>query len=378
MGNTLGGCKYQIKIMSEIISQKITYKELRDRSYVIKDDRYGIAAFMTESVRQTLLACPNNNDDSKTAMYLKLCDGIAVGRMMMLGTRIKVGDEVIMVQTGGAIEVHNEYRRKGLGVGLIMNCMTNTEYDVYIGSLYSTMALPIFRKLNNYIFEIPQFVKFCNLRTMLKSMGMKGVLLELCSAIANLPIKCIDFMNRSRLNKLKKKFNTKKETIIPEWAGRLATNDGHKYMELHDRSWLQWNLDYNLMGHMRDKQSFYAIYDKKGKPQGFFMTKERFEERAGRYQNIIRGTIVEWATIDANLLSEADIILMAMSTFSPDTFHIATVTSDKNTEKRLKLLGFIRHGNFQMSFKDKKEQFKDASDQNLWRLRYGCCNTIIL
>lgn len=31
-----------------------------------------------------------------------------------------------------------------------------------------------------------------------------------------------------------------------------------------------------------------------------------------------------------------------------------------------------------MSFKDKKEQFKDASDQNLWRLRYGCCNTIIL
>lgn len=51
MGNTLGGCKYQIKIMSEIISQKITYKELRDRSYVIKDDRYGIAAFMTESVR---------------------------------------------------------------------------------------------------------------------------------------------------------------------------------------------------------------------------------------------------------------------------------------------------------------------------------------
>ena len=149
-------------------------------------------------------------------------------------------------------------------------------------------------------------------------------------------------------------------------------------MELHDRSWLQWNLDYNLMGHMRDKQSFYAIYVKKGKPQGFFMTKERFEERAGRYQNIIRGTIVEWATIDANLLSEADIILMAMSTFSPDTFHIATVTSDKNTEKRLKLLGFIRHGNFQMSFKDKKEQFKDASDQNLWRLRYGCCNTIIL
>lgn len=97
MGNTLGGRKYQIKIMSEIISQKITYKELRDRSYVIKDDRYGIAAFMTESVRQTLLACPNNNDDSKTAMYLKLCDGIAVGRMMMLGTRIKVGDEVIMV-----------------------------------------------------------------------------------------------------------------------------------------------------------------------------------------------------------------------------------------------------------------------------------------
>lgn len=119
MGNTLGGRKYQIKIMSEIISQKITYKELRDRSYVIKDDRYGIAAFMTESVRQTLLACPNNNDDSKTAMYLKLCDGIAVGRMMMLGTRIKVGDEVIMVQTGGASRYIMNIDVKVLVLGLL-------------------------------------------------------------------------------------------------------------------------------------------------------------------------------------------------------------------------------------------------------------------
>ena len=51
-------------------------------------------------------------------------------------------------------------------------------------------------------------------------------------------------------------------------------NDGHKYMEVHDHKWLQWNLDYNFCGGINNHQSFYII-KRDGNPVGFFMLKFR-------------------------------------------------------------------------------------------------------
>ena len=91
---------------------------------------------------------------------------------------------------------------------------------------------------------------------------------------------------------------------------------------------------------------------------------------------MINGTVCEWASIDENL-SETDINLLALDTFSKDCYRILTITDNPMTEKQLRRMGFIKNGYMQMGFRDKLNQFPDMKDMSLWRIRFGCCNSIL-
>ncbi len=357
--------------------QKISYKELKDRTYNRFDDKYGIVAFMTDHLRETLLACPNNDDESKTAMYLALDDNVPVGRALQFGTKLKIDGIIEPAQTGGSSFVEERYRSQGVGASLLLASKLSKEYDLKINSLFSKMIVPMLHRLKYVIFEIPQYVIIRDMKPMLAAKGLKGFPLKFCTGIANIPIRCVDIVNRTKRRRLLNKFVVTKVDKIPEWVGEMVVNDNHKYMELHNKDWFQWNLDYNMNGYHGDIQSFYTVTDQLGKPVGFFMTKERFEEKAGCYNNIIRGTIVEWGTVDPKQLSESDLNLLAIYTFTPETFHVLTVTTETSTASRLKRMGFMRHGTLQMLVGDKKKKYADINNIDLWRIRYGSCNTII-
>ena len=64
--------------MSELTLQRISYKDLREFKYKSFDDPFGVVAFMTDHLRETLLACPNNEDETKTALYVMTDGNIAV------------------------------------------------------------------------------------------------------------------------------------------------------------------------------------------------------------------------------------------------------------------------------------------------------------
>ena len=356
---------------------KISYQELRDRSYPQYEDRYEIASYLSESAREALLACPGNLDDSKTAMVLMLDGNVIIGRETRYGTRIMIGDEIKYAQSGGGLEIEESYRKEGLGADIMMENVMSKEYELKMGSFFSSMMIPMLKKLKFTIIEIPQYLKLNNARYILESIGLKGFLLRLGSSVANFGLRILNTKNKVKYNKLKKKFDIKKVNTIPSWVENMAVNDGHKYRELHDQKWFQWNLDYNLHGLPQDIQSFYAVYDKQGNPQGFFMTKERFEEEAGKWKNIIRGVIVEWGTANEEVLSEADLNLMAIYSFTPDVFHITTVSISEATGKQLKKMGFRPHGTHQMSYREKGGKQTEANNPDLWRLRYGCCNSIL-
>ena len=141
---------------------------------------------------------------------------------------------------------------------------------------------------------------------------------------------------------------------VPDWVADLALNDGHRFMEYHNRDWLQWNLDYNFKGDKEDVQALYIVKDGE-RNLGFFMIKERKRESAGALRNIILGSIVEWGTADESLLSEKDLILLAIPRFS------------KAVD-----LGFAH-----VAFKDKKKKYPEAKDPRNWRLRLGYADVIL-
>ena len=75
--------------MSDLTLEKISYKELRDKSFEFRDDKYGILSYLTENAKEALLACPGNLDDSKTALVIMLDgDVITSGKIALFGTPI--------------------------------------------------------------------------------------------------------------------------------------------------------------------------------------------------------------------------------------------------------------------------------------------------
>ena len=362
----------------DVVLQRITYKDLRNQTGISADDSYGmVSEYLTSSVRSTLLANPNLDDERKSAINIVICDGIIVGRNMLMPTKLKINDEIIMAQTGGSYEIAEQLRGHGLGTVTFKDSIMNSEYDSYIGQLYSTTAAAIVRKLGLIIFELPSYYRMCSSRSVLEAKGLRGFPLKLGTIIINAVLKLINIPNIFRLKKIKALYQVKKETIIPPWIDDLTLHDGHAFMEVHDHEWFQWCLDNKFTDKPNDKQSFYSVYDRQGSPKGFFMTKERFESSQGKYKNIIRGTIVEWGSYDEKELSEIDLNLLAIDSFGPQVDNITTVLSDISDNEGMKKIGFIRHGSYQMSIKPGGLNQDGISDQSKWRIRYGGCNTII-
>lgn len=362
--------------MSDISLKVITYRDLKEKTYEVFDDRYGVVSFLTESVRKTFLSYPGFQDDSDTVALFLMDGDIVIGRVMKFGTKLKIGKDVIWANSGCAMEVCEAYRKTGAGV-LLITGDNSKRYGTDFSALFTEVRVKLLKKQKRIIFEFPLYTKIVNTRVVFESFRLSGLLLKVFSLAADCLLQVMNIPNIIRTKKLLRNYTVRKETIVPDWAGKLAINDHYKYMEYHDAKWLQWNLDNNLNGYPEDIQSFYAVYDQEGIPRGFFMTKERLEKEAGRYRNLVRGTVVEWASDDENKISEADLNLLAISTFSRQASHITTMTVNSTTERELKRMGFRKHGIIHMSFKDKTGLYTDANDQSLWRVRYGCCNTII-
>lgn len=363
--------------MSKISNQIITYQQLITGDYQVGDDPYGIASYvLTPSRIAAIKSCPFNTSEDTCAYYFVNVDGAVAARAQLFGTQFYVEGKVIPSGSGSSLETAEHFRHQALGAEVMLFTSTNDEYETFIASGISDMALPLYKKLRYYILEFPRIMQLRNAYSLLESKGMNGILLKVVSTLVNIPLKLFVAYSKQKGEKLWGKYQVEKVLTVPEWVDDIVLNDGHKYMEVHDHRWLQWNLDYNFRGLPQDTQSFYTI-KKEGKPVGFFMTKQRFRKKAGGLKNILVGSIMEWGTINEKQLSETDIYKMAQITFSKDVDIVEAATANPITVEKMKICGFIAHEYAHIAFKDKKKQYKDASDINLWRVRYGYADVLL-
>lgn len=331
---------------------EISFKELRQNDFSRFSDAEGILSSGLELYRKALLDNPYNKETS-TALVLAVVDNLIVGRHVMMNTKLKVGDEIINIKTGGGAIVSSKSRGMGIGSHMIERAFELEESDIYYGALYSRAAYDIIRK-KGVMLEIPQYVKFFH-------KGIKRVL--------DLPV-----IIRNAI--LKRRFTVKRLTTVPQWAGEMAMNDGHKYMEIHTTEWLQWSLDNIATDVPTDYNQFHAVFDKNHEPVGFFMTKVRTITKNGETFN--KANLAEWATSDSSQLNEVDINILAIETVSSVVSRLWTITEKSSIGKDLLRHGFKRRGWLAMHVRDKKHQYPDIGDVGQWRIRYGCCNTMLV
>lgn len=359
-------------------NQIITFQDYQTGNYQLYDDRYQIAAYvLTPSRIAAAFNCPFNISKNYCAFFFINVDGIIAARSQLFGTQFYAKGKVIPAGSGSSLETAEPYRKSGVGAEVMLFFATNKEYDFFIASGISQEALPLYYKLRFYVLEFPRLMLIRNSRSILERGGLKGFALNAASRLINIPLNLLYSFGVMKGKRLIKKYEVEKVTHVPEWVDDIVLNDGHEYMELHDHRWLQWNLDYNFRGLSLDIQSFYTI-KKDGIPLGFFMTKERFREKAGgKLKNILIGSIVEWGSADENILSETDIYKLSLTTFSSNLDIIETATANKRSVKEMLYCGFIPHGYAHIALKDKKKQYKDASDIRRWRIRYGYADVIL-
>ena len=279
---------------------------------------------------------------------LAIVEGKIVGRYILFRTKLKVGKQVIDVQTGGGILVSEKYRGLGIGKALINSVLQN---DIYWGALYTRAAYNIV-KITETMLEIPQYVK--SLRR-----GIKSIL---------------DIHIHIKSWLLKRRIVIEKLSVVPNWVNNMIMVEGHKYMEVHDASWLQWALNNTATGNTNDYQSFFAVYDKKMHPIGFYMTKTRTIEQSGLYYT--KSNLVEWASISENI-KEFDINILALNTLDSSVEKFWTISYDKITGKKLQRYSFQRKGWFAMSVRN-NEHYNDIGNPDKWRIRYGAGNTTLV
>lgn len=348
----------------------VTFKELREGTYTLPDDRYGIAGSVhTPSMVKALSACPFVAEDSTVAFYFVLVDGVIAGREAYFTTRLKIGDEVLEAESASSLGVEESFRQLAIGADIVM--ATYARSRLFLGAGVSQMALPLDRKLKFHVLEFPRLMLLRNSRALLEAKHLSWL-----KGLVNLPLGWFNKHLVRKADRLSRKFRIEKVSVVPDWVDDIVLHDGHKYAEYHNHEWLQWNLDHQFFDRPGNRQAFYCVYQD-GEPVGFYMLKERFRERAGGLRNVLVGSLVEWGTKDARLLGESDLLLLSLRDFSSSVDIIETATADEDTVRICRKYGFIPHGKGNIVFKDRTKKYADASDPGLWRVRLGCGDVIL-
>lgn len=355
----------------EITNQVVTYKQIRE-GYVIEKDDAGIASYdVTKERLRTFLANPFLKDDSKCMIFLSRVDGIVRGVVTFFPTLTKVGDAYIESVGASAMQVQDEYQELALGTELVTYPFYNENNKMLVYAGFSADALPIYKAMKFGVFEMPKMMQPISTRLIFERAGLKGLLLDLATIVANCVIKPYIAIATIGSRCISKKYHVEKMDMVPDWVDNMVLNDGHKYTEVHNKEWFQWNINYCFLDGPRNKQEFYAIY-KDNKPVGFYMTKDRVRTLGGlRSHSMVFRSIVEWGSYDEKKLSEYDIYRLALINRPKDVKVIQVASFDKEVTKKMKKLGFLHHGFAYMGCRDLTKQYKDSKNPDLWRIRVG-------
>lgn len=362
--------------MSEISKQIITYQNVIDGVKIDGDD-YEVAAYALAIPRkEAFLNNPFVTDREIPMLYLQKVDGIVAGRMMFFPSRFYNGVEVKDSCGASSLEVHEKYRDLSIGADLAMFPVFQMNNKILIYADFSGDGLDACRALKYNVFTLPKLYYFQHSFALYESIGIKGTIGKalgyITDRIVGLYRKMVDSVEGSL-----KEYRVESVKIVPDWIDDVVENDGHKYMELHDHVWFQWNLD-NMFHRVSGNKNEFYIVTRNGKNLGFFMTKTRFRNRnSERLTSKITGGIMEWGTFDQEMLSEYQIYRLALSTFDSKVDFITMAIENNDVQKRMKKRWIFKRGEHAIAFKDIKKQYKDAADQKLWRLRYGYADSIL-
>lgn len=348
----------------------VTFQEVQN-GITIGGDEFGIAhRSLTSARREAFLSNPCLNNKESVMLLLAQAEGVICGKRMYYPIRFMANGEVVDSIGGSNYYVHPNYRKMGIGTKMMDYAIKHGLFMLSAGC--SNDSLNIYKKMKAGIFLFPQLSLPMKAFAHHHYSGIKGVALSLREICHNLPYYIKGKKSIQSSIEKSKHFVVSEVKEVPVWAGEMVKKDSHPYKELHDSSWLQWNLDYNFCGDPStgNIQKFLEIYHE-GKPIGFSLLSER-----KRYGLTI-GFVQEWQSADENLLRESDIYYLSIPHFSKDVSYIKVATVSETVINEMKKNGFKDDGIANIVFNDLIKKYDDINDISKWRIRLGYADVIM-
>lgn len=363
--------------MANITLYRRSFRELKDNTSLGFDDPNNIVDALNPAMREALLAKPAGYQPDETCQIIALDENKVIGTIITFSNILITNNIERLVQNASSLYVHPDYRKAGIGRRLMTEATQLGLMDRLSGGI-SQMAFPIYMTMGYTCFQYPRFI------CLKKSRAVVQHIFHSERSWTKPIIWCIDILLAIH-NKIvfagckNKKWQVEKCTEVPMDVEQIIRESPHKYKELHNKAWFEWNLNYSFNQNDTNKKELFVIKDSQGKILAFFLNKIQFHKQASSrgFKNVLLGSVMEWGIAEGVGMSETELQLIAIN-HMPNNIDGAQITSDnKSVVKAFRKRLFLNIGYVNMVARIKSFQDESINDLKNWRFRMAVSDTLI-
>ena len=357
--------------------EEIKIKSLDFKSLCEKDDK------MCDSVEKTLKNNPFAHIQDIPVEYYAEKQGKKVGSITIFPILVTADGNDYVANAGSGLFVSNEERGKGIGKKLAI-CRMNASCDkISIGAGLSNMSYPLYKKLGCTFFISPRMGLIVNSKKIVH--GFIGSLSTIVAPIINFFIFIISLPLYFKNKRIKNRYTICELDKACSEIENIVNEDKARFQEKHTKEWFDWLLNYNFMQNDIERNQLFAIKDRNGAIEAFFMFKTRIKSNiiSNKTKDIRITSLIEWGIKSGSSLTEKDIVASFCNIARKQKTDIAEISFiPRILQNPLKRNGFIKmlDGRIMLhSIEDSPIRKHDGWDkEENWRLRpaysdYGFC-----
>lgn len=346
---------------------------MKQKALVLTKSISGLDEFEKDSIldykcRYILSQDPYKVEHLLNGVILGKIDDRIGGCVCLFPIKMMLDNIIVFVLSGAKFWVSKDYRKYELGFSIPEKMLELSPNIFFCG--VSEEAQPVYKYFGFSLFKLERFVFIINSHFLI-SQKLTGFIEKVATSIVDIALHTSYY-----LLKLTYKFKYRHFKIVEkqleniDFSGiqKIFDADNHRYKEMHDKDWIRWVMNFKDE-YPASGQHFYEVY-LKGKLVGFFINKIRFKKLLnGKYNNVVFGTIIEWGSINENVLSNSDLCAMSISKFGLNTDAIQIISDERSFTSMLPNILKRRMRDFTYAVTLDERHFPAYKEKNNWRLR---------
>ena len=356
-----------------------SFGELQTGKYPDCNDPYRIMSSLTPKMREAVLNNPSGYRIDEVCQILALDGNVVVGCTNPFSGRLLLDGEVVGCQNGSTLYSHEDYRKDNIGGELFVQ-ITNLHptRNCYFAGI-SQMAKGLYHVLKYTVFEFPRKIYLRKSHSVLQAFlhsekWWTMPLIWIADALLWIHRQVICIHNSICY----RKYTVEQMKVCPKEVEDIVMHDEHRFMELHDKAWFDWSLNYTISEDPRTVRRLFVIKNQ-GKIEAFFLTKQEFFAKASSrgFKNVYLGSVMEWGITSGSKIKEKDIALISLKYFDANIDGIQYATSDNIVSKYLRRWFFVGIGNANIGVRIRSIKDSAIKDMNNWRVRIAGSDTVL-